>query len=498
MAELQGALRDWRAAAMASVGRLGATPRVEQVAATTPRVTAVRGSVIDIEFPSGELPAIREAVEIRWDRDNPLIVEVQYHLDPHTARAVAMGPTAGLRRGTEACAVGKPLLVPVGQAVLGRMTNVMGELTDRGAPLPADTVRWPIHRPPPPLDRQSAKREVFETGIKIIDLLAPIVRGGKAGLFGGAGVGKTVLLMELIRTMVEKYTGLSVFAGVGERLREGHELLAELRRSGVVDRTALVFGQMNEPPGARWRAGLAAITVGEYFRDEEKRNVLLLMDNVFRFVQAGCEVSGLLGRLPSRVGYQPTLATEVAELEGRLASTEGPAVTSIQAVYVPADDLTDPAVAEIFTHLDSSIVLSRDLAAEGLYPAVDPLDSSSVLLDPTVVGERHYQLAHDVRAVIAHYRELRDIIALLGLEELSAAERRLVGRARRLQRFLTQPFAVTQTITGAPGRSVPLRDTLDGCAAILDGTTDEWQENSFYMVGSLEEVRERESSATPS
>jgi F-type H+/Na+-transporting ATPase subunit beta len=459
---------------------------------TTPRVIAVSGSVIDIQFPSGRLPAIYDAIEILWDRDErPLIAEVQSHLDPHVVRAVAMAPTAGLQRDTEARPTGKPLLAVVGEPALGRMLNVLGEAIDRGPAFAADTPRWPIHKAPPPLNRQSAKRETFETGIKVIDLLAPLCRGGKAGLFGGAGVGKTVLLMELIRTMVENYTGISVFAGIGERLREGYELLVEMRRSGVLPRTAMVFGQMNEPPGARWRAGLAAVTIAEYFRDEEKRNVLLLMDNVFRFVQAGCEVSGLLGRLPSRVGYQPTLATEVAELEGRLFSTDGPAITSIQAVYVPADDLTDPAVAEIFSHLDSSIVLSRNLASEGLYPAIDPLDSTSVLLDPAVLGERHYRLAQDARATIAHYRELQDIIALIGIEELSASERQVVNRARRLQRFLTQPFVVTQSFTGKPGRSVALADTLAGCAAILEGKTDTWPESALYMVGTIEEAQAR-------
>ncbi len=457
----------------------------------SPRVVAVSGSVIDIHFPTGRLPAIYDAVEILWEDDKPLVVEVQSHTDPHTARAVAMAPTAGLRRGTEARATGMPLQTVVGEAVLGRMVNVLGHTIDRGASLDAETQRWPIHRPAPPLSRQSAKRESFETGIKVIDLLAPLCRGGKAGLFGGAGVGKTVLLMELIRTMVERYTGISVFAGIGERLREGYELLAEMRHSGVLPRTAMIFGQMNEPPGARWRAGLAAVTIAEYFRDEEKRNVLLLMDNVYRFVQAGAEVSGLLGRLPSRVGYQPTLATEVSELEGRLSSTEGPAITSIQAVYVPADDLTDPAVAEIFSHLDGNIVLSRALASEGLYPAIDPLNSTSALLDPAVVGDRHYRLAQDARAVIAHYRELQDIIALIGIEELSASERRIVNRARRLQRFLTQPFVVTELFTGISGRTVPLADTLAGCAAILDGTTDDWPESALYMIGTLDEARTR-------
>ncbi len=455
-------------------------------------VVAVRGSVVDVAMAAGRLPAIRDTIEIVWDRPGRLLAEVQSHLDAHTVRAIALQRTAGLRRGTPVRLLGGPLTVPVGDCVLGRLIDVMGEPIDRGAALPTDAQRWPIHRDAPALARQSANRAVFETGIKVIDLLSPLVRGGKAGLFGGAGVGKTVLITELIHTMIQKYAGISVFAGVGERSREGHELLLELTNSGVLDRTALVFGQMNEPPGARWRVGLTALTVAEHFRDAARRDVLLLMDNVYRFVQAGSEVSGLLGRLPSRVGYQPTLATEVAELEGRLVSTEGAAVTAIQAVYVPADDFTDPAVAEIFGHLDSAIVLSRGMAAEGFYPAIDPLQSTSVLLDPTVVSDDHYRLAHDVRGAIAHYRELQDIIALLGIEELSANDRRIVARARRLQRFLTQPFAVTESFIGKAGRVVPLAETLKGCRAILDGAADDWNESSLYMVGALDEARARE------
>ena len=463
--------------------------------AATLRVVAVRGSVVDIAVPAGRLPAIRETVEIAWDRPERLVAEIQSHLGAHTVRAIALERTAGLRRGTPVRLLGGPLTIPVGDCALGRLLDVMGAPTDRGPALPANAPRWPIHREAPPLARQSANRAVFETGIKVIDLLSPLVRGGKAGLFGGAGVGKTVLITELIHTVVQKYAGISVFAGVGERSREGHELLLELTNSGVLDRTALVFGQMNEPPGARWRVGMTALTVAEYFRDVGRRDVLLLMDNAYRFVQAGSEVSGLLGRLPSRVGYQPTLATEVSELEGRLVSTAGAAVTAIQAVYVPADDFTDPAVAEIFGHLDSSIVLSRGMAAEGFYPAIDPLQSTSVLLDPTVVGEDHYRLAHDVRGAIAHYRELQDIIALLGIEELSASDRRVVARARRLQRFLTQPFAVTESFIGKAGRIVPLADTLKGCRAILDGAADEWNESSLYMVGTIDEARAREDAA---
>jgi F-type H+-transporting ATPase subunit beta len=358
-----------------------------------------------------------------------------------------------------------------------------------------EALRWSIHRRAPALARQSPVRQVLETGIKAIDLLAPLVRGGKAGMFGGAGVGKTVLITELIRSTVEKQAGLSVFAGVGERSREGHEMLLEMRQSGVLNRTVLVFGQMNEPPGARWRVGFTALTMAEYFRDELRQNVLLLMDNVFRFVQAGSEVSGLLGRMPSRVGYQPTLASEVAALEERITSVEGAAITAIEAVYVPADDFTDPAVAAIFSHLDSSIVLSRAMAAEGMYPAIDPLVSSSMLLDPLVVGEEHYRLAEQAREVIAHYNELKDLIALLGIEELSMADREAVGRARRLQRFLTQPFLVTEAFTNKRGRTVPLAETLKGCRAILDGECDDWAENAFYMVGTIEEARQKEAAS---
>jgi len=459
------------------------------------RVVAARGSVVDIRFPGGSLPAIGEAVLLDWDRGPPLLTEVQQHLDPLTLRCVALENTAGLKRGTAAQATGGPITVPVGDAVLGRLLNALGQPVDHGPPFPADTPRGPIHAPSPPLDGQDRGVELFHTGIKVIDLLAPLVKGGKAAMFGGAGVGKTVLIMELIRTTVERYSGLSVFGGIGERSREGLELLLELRQSGVLARTALVFGQMNEPPGARWRAGLSALAVAEYFRDVAHENVLLLIDNVYRFVQAGGEVSGLLGRLPSRVGYQPTLASEIAELEQRIASVAGAAITSIQAVYVPADDFTDPAVAEIFSHLDSSIVLSRDMASEGMYPAVDPLASTSVLLDPRLVGEAHYRTAQDVRKTIAHYRELQEIIALLGIEELSAADRIVVTRARRLLRFLTQPFLVTVAFTGKAGRSVELEQTIAGCRAILDGAADSWAESSCYMIGDLDEARGKEAAS---
>jgi F-type H+/Na+-transporting ATPase subunit beta len=459
------------------------------------QVIAVHGSVLDVKFPSGSLPAVEEAIAIEWDRGASLLAEVQQHLGPTIIRAVALKSTAGLRRGTPVLATGAPLRVPVGEAVLGRLLDAVGEPADHGPPLPVDIERRPIHGKAPGIDRLGGSLEIFHTGIKVIDLLAPLVRGGKAAMFGGAGVGKTVLIMELIRTTVERHAGISVFAGIGERSREGHELLLELRESGVLKRTALVFGQMNEPPGGRWRTGLTALAIAEYFRDAAHENVLFLIDNVYRLVQAGGEVSGLLGRLPSRVGYQPTLASEIAELEERIASVAGAAITSIQAVYVPADDFTDPAVAEIFSHLDSSIVLSRDMASEGIYPAVDPLASTSTLLDPRLVGEAHYRIAQEVRKTIAHYRELQEIIALLGIEELSAADRSAVKRARRLMRFLTQPFLVTVAFTGKPGRSVELPATLAGCRAILDGETDDWAEGSLYMVGDLDEARRKEAQA---
>jgi F-type H+-transporting ATPase subunit beta len=383
----------------------------------------------------------------------------------------------------------------VGDAVLGRLLDVIGAVHDHGPPLPADTPWLPIHRAPPPLAAQTAASSVFETGIKVIDLLVPLAFGSKTAMFGGAGVGKTVLLMELIHAMVSRYQGISVFAGIGERSREGHELWSDMQGSGVLGRTALVFGQMNEPPGARWRVGLTALTISEYFRDVKRQNVLLLMDNVFRFVQAGAEVSGLLGRLPSRVGYQPTLATEVAALQERIASVAGAAITAIEAVYVPADDFTDPAVTTISSHLDSNIVLSRAQAAEGMYPAIDPLASTSILLDPLVVGVEHFTLAGRAREAIAHYRELADVIALLGVEELGAADRLMVARARKLLRFLTQPFTVTEAFTGVAGRSVPLADTLAGCRAILDGEADNWAENALYMLGGFDEARARAKAA---
>ncbi len=456
------------------------------------QVVSVRGAVVDVRFAAGVLPPVDTAIEVLWDRPEPLVLEVHSHLDPQTVRAVALQTTSGLSRGVAARASGGPLTVPVGDAALGRLFDVIGRLGDGGPPLPEDTPRRPIHNPPPRLKDESATARIFETGIKVIDLLSPLAQGGKAAMFGGAGVGKTVLVMELIHAMVTKYRGISVFAGVGERSREGHELWTEMRESGVLERSVLIYGQMNEPPGARWRTPLAALAIAEYFRDQKQQNVLLLMDNIFRFVQAGAEVSSLLGRLPSRVGYQPTLASEVGALQERIASAAGASVTAIQAVYVPADDFTDPAVTAISSHMDSMIMLSRQLAAEGFYPAVDPLSSSSALVDPAIVGDAHYRVAERVRAALARFKDLQDIIALLGVEELGAADRLIVKRARRLQRFLSQPFVVTEAFTGTPGRSIPLDETIQACQAILDGAADDWAESSLYMVGTLDEARQKE------
>jgi len=457
-------------------------------------VFRVRGSVVDVEFPEQELPRTNDALRVRTDDGRDIVLEVQQHVDTRHVRTVALAFTEGLRRGAPVEGTGAPISVRVGENALGRLVDVLGNPIDRLPPLPDDTPRRPIHRSAPPLRAQAHGREVFETGIKMIDLLTPLSRGGKAGLFGGAGVGKTVLLTELIRATVQRHRGVAVFAGVGERSREGNELWLEMRSSGVLDKTAFVFGQMNEPPGARWRVAMTALAHAEFFRDERNTDVLLLVDNVFRFVQAGGEVSGMLGRMPSRVGYQPTLASEIADFEERITSVEGAAVTSIQAVYVPADDMTDPAVAQLFTHLDAAVVLSRGLAAQGLYPAVDPLASSTNLLDATVVGEGHVRTAEQVRKTLAQYRELQDIIAMLGLEELSIEDRRTVARARRLQRFLTQPFLVTEAFTGRPGRSVPVADTIRGCDAILSGDCDGWPESAFYMTGTIEDVRARRES----
>ncbi|HEX8919820.1 MAG TPA: F0F1 ATP synthase subunit beta [Chloroflexota bacterium] len=449
-------------------------------------VSAVRGAVVEVTFPEG-VPPINEALRVAVD-DRELVLEVLLHLDPHTARCLAMDSVGGLARGAEVRRTNQPIMVPVGPETLGRLFNVLGEPLD-GHPAPSGAERWSIHRPAPPLTQQHKSAEFLETGIKVVDLLSPIARGGKAGVIGGAGVGKTVLLEELIRTTVSGQGGVCVFAGVGERTREGNDLWIEMGRTGVLDRSVLLFGQMNAPPGARFRVGLSAITMAEYFREHEHTEVMFLIDNIFRYVQAGAEVSGLLGRLPSAVGYQPTLAEDMATLQERIASVDGTAITSVQAIYVPADDLSDPAVVQTFTHLDASIVLSRGAAAEGLYPAVDPLASTSKLLDPVHVGEQHYEVALQVRETIAHYRDLQDIIAMLGLEELSLEDQRTVKRARRLLRFLTQPFRVTETFTGHPGRSVSIKQTIAGCQAILSGVYDTVDEGAFYMIGAIDEVK---------
>jgi len=455
----------------------------DETATGTGVVARVRGSVVDVRFEN-RIPALLEALTVRLDGDREITLEVQQHLNEHLVRAIALAFTAGMQRGMAVRRTGAPVRVPVGEGVLGHMLNLLGEPLDVEA-LPDDLPRAPIHRAAPAFQAQRASEEVFVTGIKIIDLLAPLSIGGKAGMFGGAGVGKTVIIMELIHNTLTEHEGLSVFAGIGERSREALDMWQEMKDSGVLASSVLVFGQMNEPPGARFRVAQSALTIAEHFRDEMQRDVLLFMDNVYRFVQAGMEVSGLLGRLPSRVGYQPTLASDIGQLEERICSTDHGTITSVQAVYVPADDLTDPAVAHIFQHLDSSIVLSRDMAAQGLYPAIDPLESSSKLLDPLIVGEEHVQLADEVCRVIAQYRDLKDIISMLGIEELSEDDRRTVERARRLIRFLTQPFHTTEHFTGKKGATVPLEKTLDGCRAILKGDCDDRPESDFYMIGEL-------------
>ena len=455
-------------------------------------VLAVRGPVIDFQC-DGDLPAIETAVIVDPDAAN-VTCEVQAHLGADRFRAIALQPTQGISRRSSVQVTHEPIKVPVGPAILGRLLNVLGHVGDGGDALPDQTPMRAIHQPVPDLSESRASVDVFSTGIKILDLLAPMAQGGKAALFGGAGVGKTVLVTELIHAMVSGYDGVSVFAGVGERSREGHEMLHDMKNYGVLDRTVLVYGQMNEPPGARWRVPMTALSIAEYIRDVDHRNVLLLMDNVFRFVQAGAEVSGLLGRMPSRVGYQPTLDTEVAGLHERISSAGNAAITAIEAVYVPADDFTDPAVSAISTHMDSVVVLSRDLASQGIYPAVDPIRTNSVLLDADVIGADHARTAADVRRLMEQYEELRDVIALLGVEELGRDEQLMVGRARRLQRFLTQPFFVAAPFTGMPGRSVDIADTIAGCRMIIDGACDDWAEGSFYMIGTIDEAKDREAS----
>lgn len=454
--------------------------------ANTGTIKQIIGPVVDVEF-SDKLPEIYNALEIVLLDGGKLILEAQQHTGGGVVRAVSMGSTDGLKRDMVVTDTGAPIAVPVGKETLGRVFDVLGNPID-GKPAPAVKMRSPIHRPAPKFIEQSTKTEVFETGIKVIDLICPFVKGGKVGLFGGAGVGKTVIIQELIHNIASQHGGYSVFAGVGERTREGNDLYHEMKESGVLNQTTMVFGQMNEPPGARQRVALSGLTMAEYFRDSEGKDVLLFVDNIFRFTQAGSEVSALLGRIPSAVGYQPTLATEMGELQERITSTKKGSITSVQAVYVPADDLTDPAPATTFAHLDSTVVLARSLAELGIYPAVDPLDSTSTILDPLIVGQEHYQVAREVQRVLQRYRDLQDIIAILGMEELPEEDKILVARARKIQRFLSQPFSVAETFTGTPGKYVTLKETVSGFKEILKGKHDNKSEQAFYMKGAINEV----------
>jgi len=452
-------------------------------------VVSVIGPVVDVAFPPGQLPEIYEALELHVD-SRRLVLEVQQYVGHNVARTIAMDSTDGLRRGTLVVATGAPITVPVGKATLGRMFNVIGEPID-GKPLDPNVPRKPIHKPAPSISEQAVATEILETGIKVIDLICPFAKGSKIGLFGGAGVGKTVIVMELIRNIAKEHKGYSVFAGVGERTREGNGLYLEMQESGVINQTALVFGQMNEPPGARARVALAGLTIAEEFRDEEGADVLLFIDNVFRYMLAGSEISALLGRMPSAVGYQPTLATEMGALQERITSTKRGSITSVQAVYVPADDFTDPAIATTFSHLGATVSLSRQIAELGIYPAVDPLDSSSRVLDPRIVGKEHHDVARGVQKVLQSYKELQDIIAILGMEELTEDQKLTVARARKIQRFLSQPFFVAEQFTGVPGKYVPIEETIRGFKQILDGECDDMPEQAFYMVGTIDEAREK-------
>ena len=456
----------------------------------TGKITQIIGAVLDIKFSDGHLPEINDAIDIMTKQGGKLVVEVSQHLGDDTVRCIAMGPTDGLVRGMEAVCTGGPISVPVGEQTLGRMFNVLGDPIDN-KPAPENAKRQPIHRKAPAFKDQSTETEVLETGIKVVDLLCPYQKGGKIGLFGGAGVGKTVLIQELIRNIATEHGGYSVFTGVGERTREGNDLWSEMKESGVLEKTALVFGQMNEPPGARMRVGLTGLTIAENFRDEGGKDVLLFIDNIFRFTQAGSEVSALLGRMPSAVGYQPTLQTEMGALQERITSTKDGSITSVQAVYVPADDLTDPAPATTFAHLDATTVLSRAIVEQGIYPAVDPLESTSRILDPKIVGEEHYQVARGVQEILQRYKELQDIIAILGMDELSDEEKLIVDRARKIQRFLSQPFFVAEQFTGTVGKYVTLNDTIQGFKEILDGKHDDIPEGMFLNAGSIDEVVER-------
>ena len=453
-------------------------------------IKQIIGVVVDLEFADGNLPAIHNAVHLERQDQSPLVLEVQQHLGENLVRCVAMDATEGLTRGMEVVDTGKPIMVPVGPEVLGRLMNVIGEPIDEAGAVKTKEY-YPIHRPAPKYEDLSTDTELLETGIKVVDLLEPYSKGGKTGLFGGAGVGKTVLIQELIRNIATEHGGISVFAGVGERTREGNDLYLEMKESGVISKTAMVFGQMNEPPGARQRVGLTGLTIAEYFRDVEGKDTLLFIDNIFRFTQAGSEVSALLGRMPSAVGYQPTLATEMGELQERITSTKKGSITSVQAIYVPADDLTDPAPATAFGHLDATTVLSRQIAEMSIYPAVDPLESTSRILDPRVVGEEHYSVAKTVQEILQKYKDLQDIIAILGMDELSDEDKITVARARRIQRFLSQPFFVAEQFTGFEGKYVPLEETIRGFKEITEGKHDELPEQAFWMVGSIDEAVER-------
>ena len=456
----------------------------------TGKITQVIGAVLDIRFDQGVLPEINDAVEIRRKDGSKLVAETAQHLGDDIIRCIAMGPTDGLVRGMEAIATGGPITVPVGEVTLGRIFNVLGEPIDK-KPVPEGVKRNPIHRKAPTFAEQATETEILETGIKVVDLLCPYQKGGKIGLFGGAGVGKTVLIQELIRNVATEHGGYSVFTGVGERTREGNDLYTEMSESGVIDKTAMVFGQMNEPPGARMRVGLTGLTIAENFRDEGGKDVLLFIDNIFRFTQAGSEVSALLGRVPSAVGYQPTLQTEMGALQERITSTKNGSITSVQAVYVPADDLTDPAPATTFTHLDAKTVLSRSIASLGIYPAVDPLESTSRVLDPNIVGEEHYAVARGVQSILQRYKELQDIIAILGMDELGDEDKLIVARARKIQRFLSQPFTVGEQFTGIPGKYVPVKETIRGFKEILEGKHDDLPESAFLFVGTIDEAVEK-------
>ena len=452
------------------------------------KIVQVMGPVVDVEFQT-TLPQIKEALEVERD-GNRQVMEVAQHVGGNTVRCIMLSPSEGLGRGMEVTALGKPISVPVGEGVLGRMFNVLGDVIDGGEPV-KETEQWSIHRKPPAFETQRPGVDIFETGIKVIDLLAPYAKGGKIGLFGGAGVGKTVLIQELIHNIATEHGGYSIFTGVGERTREGNDLWREMTESGVIEKTALVFGQMNEPPGARMRVALTGLTMAEYFRDRQQQDVLLFIDNIFRYVQAGSEVSALMGRMPSAVGYQPTLANEMGALQERITSTKSGSITSVQAVYVPADDLTDPAPATTFAHLDATTVLSRKIVEQGIYPAVDPLESTSRILEPEVVGERHYRIARSTQELLQRYRELQDIIAILGMEELSEEDRRTVERARRIQQFFSQPFSVAEQFTGLEGRYVKLEDTLRSFEVILSGEADHYPEAAFSNVGTIDEVIEK-------